>query len=116
MDVALTTNEAETQIRQWIKEGGAFAGFGKDCFNYSFNTTTGRLEGGDSVEEWMMGLSGGAQVTNLTGSKVKVSKDAPEWLKSVPKDAQASYECEDSAQKKAFSQLTDGAEIGTAHV
>ena len=109
MDVALTTNEAETQIKQWIEEGGAFAGFGKDCFNYSFNTTTGRLEGGDSVEEWMMGLSGGAQVTNFTGSKVEVSKDAPEWLKSVSKGAQAGYECEDPVQKKAFSRLTDGA-------
>lgn len=85
MDVALTTNAAEEEIKSWINGGGALVGFGKDCFNYSFNEETGRLEGGDTVDHWMMGLSGGTQVTDMVGNTVKVSENAPDWLKSLEK-------------------------------
>lgn len=108
MDVALTTNAAEEEIKSWINDGGALVGFGKDCFNYSFNEETGRLEGGDTVDHWMMGLSGGTQVTDMVGNTVKVSEDAPDWLKSLEKGQTAACIIQDTSQKKAFSAVEDG--------
>ena len=108
MDVALTTNAAEEEIKSWINGGGALVGFGKDCFNYSFNEETGRLEGGDTVDHWMMGLSGGTQVTDMVGNTVKVSENAPDWLKSLEKGQAAACILQDASQKKAFSAVEDG--------
>ena len=56
----------------------------------------------------MMGLSGGTQVTDMVGNTVKVSENAPDWLKSLEKGQAAACILQDASQKKAFSAVEDG--------
>ncbi len=107
-DVVLTSAAAEEEILSWINEGGAFVGFGKDCFNYTFDADANAVVGGDEVEYWMMGLSGGTAVTEMVGTTVKVSEDAPEWVKSLEIGQTASYVNSDTTQMVAFSAVEDG--------
>ncbi|MFC5404874.1 discoidin domain-containing protein [Cohnella soli] len=109
MDVTLTSDKAEAQIKDWVNKGGAFVSFGKDSFNYRLNLDTQRVTGSDDVSSWMMGMSGGAEATDRVGTTVKVSAGAPAWLKSLSAGQTVNVSLEGGAQGKAFKRLVPGA-------
>ncbi|MFD0715875.1 discoidin domain-containing protein [Paenibacillus sp. GCM10027626] len=109
MDLTLTSDKGEERIKDWVNKGGAFVSFGKDSFNYRLNLDTQRVTGSEDVSAWMMGMSGGAEAAERVGTKVKVSANAPAWLKSLAPGQTVSVSLDGPSQGKAFKRLVPGA-------
>lgn len=107
MGTALTSDDAEVRILSWVEDGGAFASFGINGFNYRVNLDSQRVTGGDTVDDWIMGLLAGAQASPRTGTAVRVSAGAPAWLQALAAGAAAEVPTGPTADNQALliSQL-----------
>lgn len=107
--LTLTSDDAETKIKNWVAAGNAIVSFGKDAFNYKVNLADRSVTGGTAVTDWMMGISGGTAATTTSQRYAIVASGKPSWLTSLRSGEGANFTVSDSGQAQAFTALAAGA-------